>query len=119
MNVEQLRDYCLSLGEVEEKFPFAKFKAARDVLVFYVSGHMFCYFDINNLQHINVKCQPERIALLKEQHDCMGNPYNGNPKFWLSIDATKASPSIVQELVSNSYNIVKAKYPPPHHRHEP
>ena len=48
MNVEDLRSYCLSLDtDVVEKFPFTAFKYAKDVLVFYISGHMFCYFDIN------------------------------------------------------------------------
>ncbi|HEY9551425.1 MAG TPA: MmcQ/YjbR family DNA-binding protein, partial [Prevotella sp.] len=41
MNVEELRMYCLSLSaEVEEKFPFQQFKAARDVLAFYIGGHI-------------------------------------------------------------------------------
>ena len=48
MNVEDLRSYCLSLDtDVVEKFPFTAFKYAKDVLVFYISGHMFCYFDIS------------------------------------------------------------------------
>lgn len=36
MNIEDYRDYCLSLGDVEEKFPFTKFKNGEGVLVFYV-----------------------------------------------------------------------------------
>ncbi len=39
MNVEELRYYCLSLSsDVEEKFPFQQFKAARDVLAFTLVG---------------------------------------------------------------------------------
>ena len=50
MNIEELRNYCLSLSlEVVEKFPFQQFKAARDVLAFYIGGHIFCYFDTNDL----------------------------------------------------------------------
>lgn len=110
MNIEQLREYCLSLGEVEEKFPFFKFKAARDVLAFYVRGHIFCYFDINDMRHINVKSQPNIIEELKEQHNYIDKPYNGNPKYWISIDAIKADNHIIQELVNNSYRIVREKY---------
>lgn len=45
MNVEELRNYALGLGpEVEEKFPFQQFAAARDVLAFYTHGHMFLFF---------------------------------------------------------------------------
>ena len=62
MNVEEIRDFCLSLGtDVEEKLPFVKFKNGEGVLVFYVCGHMFCFFDLNDFQVISLKCQPERI----------------------------------------------------------
>ncbi len=45
MNIEDFRDYCLSLdNDVIEKTPFGKFAAARydSILVFYTVGHMFC-----------------------------------------------------------------------------
>ncbi len=77
MNVEEIRDFCLSLGtDVEEKLPFAKFKNGENVLVFYVCGHMFCFFDLNDFQVISLKCQPVRIDELKAEYDCVGNPYN-------------------------------------------
>ena len=45
MNIEDYREYCLSLGEdIEEKLPFQKFKNGEGVLVFYVMGHMFSFF---------------------------------------------------------------------------
>lgn len=63
MDIEELRRYCLSLSEeTEEKFPFQQFKAAKDVLAFYIGGHIFCYFDINDLTHVTVKCQPEKVT---------------------------------------------------------
>ena len=35
MNIEDYREYCLSLGEdIEEKLPFQKFKNGEGVLVF-------------------------------------------------------------------------------------
>ena len=62
MNIEEIRDFCLSLGaDVEEKLPFTMFKNGEGVLVFYVCGHMFCFFDLNDFQVISLKCQPERI----------------------------------------------------------
>lgn len=42
MDLIEYIDYCLSLGEVTENIPFAKFAKRYDsVLVFYVHGHMF------------------------------------------------------------------------------
>ena len=37
MNIEDYRNYCLSLGDdVEERMPFRAFRYASEVLVFYV-----------------------------------------------------------------------------------
>ena len=83
MNVEELRYYCLSLSdEVKEKFPFQQFKAARDVLAFYISGHIFCYFDINDISHVTVKCPKEDIENLLEQYDCLALMRQGRTIRW-------------------------------------
>ena len=51
MNIEDYREYCLSLGEdIEEKLPFQKFKGGEGVLVFYVMGHMFSFFVLELLE---------------------------------------------------------------------
>jgi predicted DNA-binding protein (MmcQ/YjbR family) len=111
MNVEQIRDYCLSLGtDVEEKFPFTKFKSGENVLVFYVCGHMFCFFDLNDFQLITLKCQPDRIGELKARYDCVGKPYNESAKYWIGVDPYSAPEELLKELIGNSYLIVKAKY---------
>ena len=55
MNIEDYREYCLSLGEdIEEKLPFQKFKSGEGVLVFYVAGHMFSFFDCNDFSVISL-----------------------------------------------------------------
>ena len=111
IDVEQLRDYCLSLGaDVEERMPFGKFHGASEVLVFYVCGHMFCYFDIARYECVSVKCEPERIVELRAQHECLCNPYNLSAKHWLGITVRDADRDLVTRLVSNSYRLVKAKY---------
>ncbi|MBP1539798.1 MAG: MmcQ/YjbR family DNA-binding protein [Prevotella sp.] len=113
MNIQDLRDYCLSLSDdIEEKTPFAKFHGAEDVLVFYVGGHMFCYFDINQFDTVTVKCQPERIAELKEQFDFIEEPYNGNRKYWIGIRMSQADDATVKTLVENSFLLVRESYRP-------
>ncbi len=111
MNIEDYRKYCLSLGDdVEEKLPFTAFHYASGVLVFYVMGHMFSFFDCDNFGVITLKCQPERIEELKAQYSCIGKPYNMSHKHWIGIDARTAPDDILRELTRNSYEIVKAKY---------
>ena len=42
MNIEDYREYCLSLGaDVEEKLPFQKFKNGEGVLVFYLTRNSY------------------------------------------------------------------------------
>ena len=111
MNIEDYREFCLSLGDgIEEKLPFQKFKSGEGVLVFYVAGHMFSFFDCNDFSVISLKCQPERIEDLKAQHECIGNPYNESPKHWIGINPAEAPDDLLKELTRNSYEIVKAKY---------
>lgn len=111
MNIVDYRNYCLSLDEnVEEKLPFQMFKNGEGVLVFYICGHMFSFFDCNDFSVISLKCQPERILDLKEEHSCIGNPYNESPKHWIGIDPHTAPDDLLKDLTRNSYEIVKAKY---------
>ena len=111
MNIEDYRNFCLALDEeVEEKLPFQMFKNGEGVLVFYICGHMFSFFDCNDFSVISLKCQPERILDLKEEHSCIGNPYNESSKHWLGIDPHAAPDDLLKDLTRNSYEIVKAKY---------
>ena len=111
MNIEDYRNYCLSLGDdVEEKLPFTAFHYASGVLVFYVNGHMFSFFDCDNFGVVTLKCQPERIEQLRAEHDCVGKPYHLSARHWIGVDAASAPDDLLRELTSNSYRIVKAKY---------
>ena len=111
MNVEEYRDYCLSLGDdVEEKMPFQAFRAAQGVLAFYVSGHMFSYFDIDSFAVVSLKCRTEDIDTLKERHPEVGSPYNLSAKHWIGVDVTRVDDSLLCRLTKDSYNIVKEQY---------
>lgn len=111
MNIESYREFCLSLGDdIEEKLPFQKFKNGEGVLVFYVSGHMFSFFDCNDFSVISLKCQPDHIEDLKAQHDCIGKPFNLPQKYWIGVITETAPDELLKELTRNSYEIVKAKY---------
>ena len=111
MNIEDYREFCLSLGDdVEEKLPFTAFKYASGVLVFYVHGHMFSFFDCDSFNVITLKCQPERIGELHATHYSIVKPFNMSPKYWIGVNPKTASDDLLQELTRNSYEIVKAKY---------
>ena len=111
MNIEDYREFCLSLGtDVEEKMPFTAFQHASAVLVFYVHNHMFSFFDCDSFSVITLKCQPQRIGELMAQYDCIGKPNNLSPKYWIGVDTDTVTDDLLMELTRNSYEIVKNKY---------
>lgn len=109
MDIEQLRDYCLSLPEVTEGTPFEKFSRGRyTILVFYVKRHMFCYFNIDDFTQVTLKSEPERIVELKERYAAVNEPFNGNKRHWIGVTPNAdMSDAELLTLVKRSYEIVK------------
>lgn len=111
MNIENFREYCLSLGDVEEKLPFAKMPGGDSVLAFYVGGHTFCYCDIDDFRTVIVKCQPERIPeFLETAHGICPPDNHFNAKYWIGLDVQVIETELLKELVANSYEMVRAKF---------
>ena len=109
MHIEEFRDYCLSLPDVTEATPFEKFSRGRyTILVFYVGGHMFCYFNIDDFRFVTIKCDTGQMAELKERYQAIGEPFNGNKHHWISVEVNSdVSDDMLRELVRNSYELVK------------
>lgn len=111
MNVEELREYCLSLGDVEEKIPFGKFARRYDsTLVFYVKGHMFCMFDLDDFTWVAMRSNAEEMEEIALNHTAV-LPGRRNMRLWLRIALGRDIPdSMILNLVSRAYNIIKDKY---------
>jgi predicted DNA-binding protein (MmcQ/YjbR family) len=103
MNIEDLRDFALSLPGVTEGFPFGE-----STLVFKIRNKIFLLasLDANPLQ-FNVKCDPENAVVLRERYECILPGYHMNKKHWntILIDGTLTNDQL-KEQISNSYNLV-------------
>lgn len=112
MNIEELRDFCLSMDGVGEKTPFGKFARRYDsILVFYVCDRMFCLTDMDDFMSVTVKLTPDEIEELRMTRSSVGNPVNLSPRHWLQLNLNGDLPdSEILGLVSRAYEIVKAKY---------
>lgn len=112
MNIEEFRDYCLSLPDVTEATPFEKFSRGKyTILVFYVGGHMFCYFNIDDFKFITIKCDPAHMAELKERYQAIGEPFNGDKRYWISVEVNQdVDDDNLRMLVRQSYELVKNKH---------
>ncbi|WP_300602036.1 MmcQ/YjbR family DNA-binding protein [Niabella sp.] len=103
MNIEELREYCLQQPSVEEGFPFGP-----ETLVFKVNGKIFLLTGLDNdpLQ-FNVKCDPEKAEVLREQYACVLPGYHMNKKHWNTIVVDgSVSNRLLKEWITDSYNLV-------------
>lgn len=104
MNIEELRDYCLSLPDVEESQPFGP-----DVLVYKVKGKIFLLTGLDqNPIRFNVKCDPEKVEELREQYPCVLPGYHMNKKHWNTIVADgSVSRKQLLSWIDDSYKLVR------------
>jgi len=102
MNIEELRNYCLSLAYTSEKLPFDE-----NTLVFYVMGKMFCLTNIEDYSFVNLKCDPEYAIELRERYEEISPGYHMNKKHWNSVSTIGGiSDSMMKSLIDDSYNLV-------------
>ena len=114
MNIEEFRDYCLSMEGVTEKTPFGKFARQYDsILVFYILDHMFCFTDMDDFTSVTVKSTPDEVDDIRMNHSSVSNPLNRSLRHWIQLNLNgDISDSEIYSLVRRAYDIIKAKYTP-------
>ena len=114
MNIEELRDFCLSMDGVMEKTPFGKFARRYDsILVFYVLDHMFCFVDMDDFSSVTVKSTPDEVEEIRMNHSSVSNPLNQSLRHWIQLELNgDIADREVYALVKRAYDIVKSKYSP-------
>jgi predicted DNA-binding protein (MmcQ/YjbR family) len=105
MDIESLREYCLSLPNVTEGFPFD-----QTTLVFKINGKMFALTDLEGPLEVTLKCDPEMAIELREHHPSVRPGYHMNKKYWntISIDGS-INDELIIEWIDISYNLVLGK----------
>lgn len=106
MNIESLREYCLSKPGVEETLPFGP-----DTLVFKVANKIFLLVGLYEEQlSFNVKCDPDKAIELREEYPCVLPGYHMNKKHWntITVDGS-VSAKHLKEWIDGSYELVAGK----------
>jgi len=106
MNIETLREYCLSKTGAEETFPFGP-----DTLVYKVNGKVFLITSLNHGQlSFNVKCDPDKAIELREEFDCVRPGWHMNKKHWntIVVDGSIGNKQL-KEWIDWSYDLVHSR----------
>jgi predicted DNA-binding protein (MmcQ/YjbR family) len=106
MNIEWLREYCLSKPRAEETLPFGP-----DTLVYKVDGKAFLLTGLDSEDlRFNVKCDPDKALELREEFTFVLPGWHMNKKHWNTILVDGSVPAKqLKEWIDDSYDLVAAK----------
>ena len=110
MDIEEIREFCLSVKGAEECFPFDE-----TVLVFKVMDKMFAFMSLDRKERgfmINLKCDPEYAIELREQYEAVIPGYHSNKKYWNSVYVEEVKKDVdLQKWILHSVDEVIKKLP--------
>ncbi len=108
MNIEEYRDYCLSVKGATECMPLGE-----NVLVFKVMDKMFTFATLqpkNGRFWADMKCAPDKAEELIEQYrDIFWGPFS-DKKHWITVYLEGDVPDkLIKELINHSVEEVIKK----------
>ena len=114
MNIEQVRDYTLSLYGVTEDQPFGD-----DIITFRLEGKIFVCLWLGGGLHVikdsaprfALKLSPERNEELREHFSAVTPAWHWNKKHWSDVYYEQIEDGLVQEWICESYQLVASKLP--------
>ena len=114
MNIEQIREYTLSLLGVTEDQPFGD-----DIITFRLEGKIFVCLWLGGGKHdmqdseprLALKLTPERNEELREKFSAVIPAYHWNKKHWSDVYYAQLDDSLVQEWIREFYHLIVSKLP--------
>lgn len=102
MNLEQVRNFCLSKKGATETLPFDE-----DTPVYKVMNKIFLLANLTTPYSINIKCDPEKAVELREKYDDVVPGYHMNKIHWNTVYIETTIPDkLFYEWIDHSYNLI-------------
>ena len=102
MDIDEVREYCLSKNSVEEGMPFGD-----GVLVYKVLNKIFLLIPVVKPYRMNVKCDPEVAMELREQYEDVQPGYHMNKKHWNTVFIEGKIPKKeLYKMIDDSYMLI-------------
>ena len=114
MNIEQVREYTLSLYGVTEDQPFGD-----DNITFRLEGKIFMCLSLGGDEHeirdseprLALKLSPERNEELRAQFSVVTPAFHWNKKHWSDVYYEQLDDTQIEEWIKESYRLVASKLP--------
>ncbi|MCD7975958.1 MAG: MmcQ/YjbR family DNA-binding protein [Tannerellaceae bacterium] len=108
MNIEEAREYCLTLKNVTECFPFDEVS-----LVFKVENKMFALLPLDEPEpRMALKCSTEHTEELRDRYRAVEPAFHFHKKYWNSVFLERdMEDEEIRYWIRHSYQEVIAKLP--------
>ena len=114
MNIEEVRDYTLSLCGVTEDQPFGD-----DIITFRLEGKIFVCLWLGGGKHdmedgaprLALKLLPERNEELRAAFSAVTPAWHWNKKHWSDVYYERLDAALVEAWILESYRLVASKLP--------
>lgn len=107
MDIEAIREYCLSLPLTTEDMAFGE-----ECLLFRVCDKIFACLNLVETDYFTLKCDPDLALELRERYPEIEPAWHWNKRYWnqhkLSGDLTR---ELMESLIRHSYSEVVKKLP--------
>lgn len=106
MQLDELREYCLSKPGVSETLPFGP-----DTLVFKVMDKMFALAGLDEPEpRVNLKGEPDQNLELRDRYEGIIPGWHMNKVHWNTVYLERdVVPELVRQLIDESYQLVVSK----------
>ena len=100
MDIDSIRNYCLSLPHATEDIQWG------NDLLFRISGKIFAAMSLDPPHSLSFKCTPEKFDELIEFEGIIPAPYTARNK-WVMLERLDAlNDSEIKRLIKNSYEMI-------------
>ena len=114
MDIEQVREYALSIFGVTEDQPFGD-----DIITYRIEGKIFLCLSLggdirdmkNSEPRFALKLTPDRNEELREQYPAVTPAWHWNKKHWSDVYYEQMEDSQVESLIKESYQLIISKIP--------
>ena len=106
MNKEGVRNYCLTLPQTREDYPFGP-----DVQALKIKEKLFAVMTTRQgIERVNLKCDPEEAIILREIFKDVIPGYHMNKMHWNTVILSGSIPAgEIKRMIDRSYCLVVKK----------
>ncbi len=107
MNIEEFREYCLSMPMASEDMAFGV-----EYLLLRVCGKIFACIGLERPDYTVLKCNADYAVELREMYVDIEPAWHWNKKYWNQLRLSGSLPDeLVKSLIRHSYSEVVKKLP--------